>query len=59
MFDPSHWAWPQWTMAVMLFLGLVISAGKHGEPREPYNGFIAMVSFGLAVFILSFGGFFK
>ncbi|MDX5984683.1 hypothetical protein [Sphingomonas echinoides] len=59
MFDPSHWAWPQWTMAIMLFLWLLVSASSHGKPREPYNGFTAIVRFALSVFLLSYGGFFK
>ena len=59
MFDQSQWAWPQWTIAISLFLGMLVYTGNDGKPREPYNGCAAIVRFALAMVILSYGGFFK
>lgn len=65
MFDPNAWAWPQWSLAIWLLLGLMIDAGLHGKAKvdpkgQPYtyNGFVAMVRTGIWVFFLLYGGFF-
>ena len=54
----AHWHWPQWTYLILLLLSLLIHGRKHGEPRDPYNGFEAMIAFGVCLFILICGGFF-
>lgn len=64
-FDPHAWDWPQWTLAIMMFLGLAIDASLHGKPRvngddepEKRNFFIALCRFLLWGFVLVAGGFF-
>lgn len=63
------WQWPQWVMAILLFLSVFINCARHGSPMveiagdqkgQPlrYSGFIALLRFILWVFILSCGGFF-
>ena len=70
MFDTSVWAWPQWTILVLLFLGFLITASQHGRPRvqlsgpdkgkpEEYNGFTSIARFALWMFVLVAGGFFS
>ncbi len=54
----NSWDWPQWTWLILAFLSLLINTGSHGKPRDPHNGFVALLSFGLVLFILIAGGFF-
>lgn len=55
----TNWGWPQWTLLVLMLFSLIINCTSHGKPREPYNGFAGLISFGLSMFILICGGFFK
>ena len=66
----SNWDWPQWTILIMLFLSLTIAAANHGKQKlqstgdekgqpERHNGLLASIRFGLWVFILICGGFFR
>lgn len=52
------WSWPQWTWLVLAFLALVSHATMHGKPREPHNFPVALLAFGLSLFVLGCGGFF-
>lgn len=63
--DTSGWGWPQWTVLILLFLQLALTAGQHGKPRldpngdpEKYNGFIALTRFAMLLFLLIAGGFY-
>ena len=55
----ANWHWPQWTLLILLVLSLIINTGNHGKPREPYNGFTSLISFGMWMFFLVCGGFFS
>jgi hypothetical protein len=55
----APWGWPQWTFLILLTLSLAIRCVNHGEPRSPHNGLIALVDFGIVVFLLTAGGFFS
>lgn len=66
----TNWLWPQWTMAILLFVGFLITASKHGQERletsgerkgkpERYSGFMAIARAVLWVSILVCGGFFR
>lgn len=55
----TNWGWPQWTLLGLMLLSLIINCTSHGKPREPYNGFVSLIGFGLSMFILICGGFFK
>jgi hypothetical protein len=51
--------WPQITYIVLLAAtgGLVLA--KQGEPREPYNFWMWLLSCAIVLPLLYFGGFFK
>jgi hypothetical protein len=66
----ATWGWPQWAILVMMVLSLMIFASKHGDERletsgerkgkpERYNAFVAIIRFGIIMFILIAGGFFS
>lgn len=65
-FNPHIWTWPQWSVAVLLFLSLFFGATLHGKPkvnkatREPdkYNFGISVTGVVLWLFLLTAGGFF-
>jgi len=63
------WHWPQWTVAVLMFLTVFATCVRHGKPRleisgdrkgepELFNGFIGILRAILWIFILTCGGFF-
>lgn len=44
---------------VLIFIGVGIAIGKHGESRyETYNGWVTFISAVIQIAILAFGGFF-
>lgn len=44
----------------MIVLGLGISVGKHGQPKEErYNGWVSLIAAAIDITILALGGFFK
>lgn len=50
-----------WNLAflALLFLGVGINLGKHGEPKQgKYNFWVALLGAGMYLFILYKGGFF-
>ena len=51
--------WPQYVyLGLVLFsFGFVVS--KHGESRDPYNAWDALIGAGIALFLLYKGGFFN
>jgi len=51
--------WPEGILIALMFLSLAIHAGKHGQPREPYDFPVALVSFMISLTLLYFGGFFS
>jgi len=53
-----HWHWPQWTYLTLILLSLASHCRKHGQPRDPYNAFDALIAFMITIFILTCGGFF-
>jgi len=57
--NTATWLWPQWTMIVMSIMALIGCTVNHGKDRPPYNGFVALVNFGLCIWILAEGGFFS
>lgn len=64
--DLASWGWPQWTVLILMFLGLTYRAANHGKPMidkatgkpEEHNAFIGFCRFLLWGFILTAGGFF-
>ena len=65
----ASWAWPQWTAAILIFLGFVLVSARHGQERveahgdrkgqpQRYSGFSALARATLWAFILIAGGFF-
>lgn len=58
--DTTNWGWPQWTYVVLMLIGLIAHAHKHGQPRgEKYNFGTQLLAVIITVFILGYGGFFK
>lgn len=56
----ANWHWPQWALLVSMLFTLIVHAVKHGQPKdENHNGFVGLIEFGLLLFILTCGGFFK
>lgn len=51
--------WPQITWVVLVALSLGIHAAKHGQPRDPYNFGLSVISAVLAAGLLYAGGFFN
>lgn len=49
--------WPQWTLAVLLGLGLIIAFQRDGQPRPPWSFEDAFTSVLIIVLILHAGGF--
>jgi hypothetical protein len=58
MFDPNAWAWPQWSMAAILFLGITFASALHGKPKVNRDGTPECHSFPLALTRTAFWGFF-
>ncbi len=58
MIDIANWAWPQWTLASLLAVNLLLSAHLHGKPREPNSFWTSIIGLGIILPILYFGGFF-
>ena len=59
IFSTANWGWPQWAFLALAVLTLLVKVVLHGKPREPNNGFYAIIDFGIGMFILIAGGFFK
>jgi len=56
----DNWMWAQWTMAILIFLGVVSNAIMHGESKKGKYSFpVALVSAFISTFILWKGGFWK
>lgn len=53
------WGWPQWTMAVLTVIALLLAANEHGKPRSPHSFPVSLVSVFIQVFVLYAGGFWK
>jgi hypothetical protein len=51
---------PQIIWIALMAVSLGISLSKHGEPKKGKNSFwTALISFGIQLAILTWGGFFK
>lgn len=52
--------WPQIVWIVLTLLGLLVTAQKHGKPRdkEEHNIFTRVIVTGIIAFLLFKGGFF-
>jgi hypothetical protein len=64
--DTALWAWPQFTVLIILFLSLIINAQKHGKLNVDKEGNPDKVNFFTSItkvifwlFVLIAGGFFK
>lgn len=62
----TNWHWPQWLTLISLILGVFIAGALHGRDKsdsdgKPYkwNGFVGLISFGINLFVLCAGGFFR
>jgi len=52
------WHWYQWTMAILMFLGVAATAALHGDERKGKYSFpTKLVSTFLLSFLLYKGGF--
>lgn len=59
MIDQTVWSWPQFTMLVLMFLALAVTAAQHGKPMpHPYSFPMKVCNVILWLFLLTFGGFF-
>jgi hypothetical protein len=65
----AAWHWPQWALAIILFMRLSLGAGMHGRAKviasgpdkgepEKYSFFSTLTTALLWAFILICGGFF-
>lgn len=50
---------PQIIMVIFISYSLGVSLCQHGKPRENHNFLYDLISIGLLVFILVWGGFFS
>jgi hypothetical protein len=59
--NTENWQWPQYLIASMTVINLLLAAHFHGKPREgKHNFFLAMASTVLLTgFVLYSGGFWK
>jgi hypothetical protein len=56
--DLATWGWPQWTMAIVLGLMLVMQAALHGQPRTGKYSFpVAFIETVGWVLVLGAAGF--
>jgi len=66
----ANWLWPQWTMAIIIIVRLIIFSSAHGKERvettgerkgrpQRYSAFAAFINAGLLISILICGGFFR
>lgn len=53
------WAWPQWTVLILMFLALSSEAVSHGKTKHDYSFPVGVVRFCMWMFILICGGFFS
>lgn len=53
-----HVGWPQGILLAILFFDLGVYGAKHGQPRDPHDFWTALISTGLMVGLLYWGGFF-
>lgn len=49
---------PQIIYLMLSISGVMISIGRHGEPRTPENGWHAVIAAGIGWTLLYLGGFF-
>ena len=51
-------AWPQWVILALMFMGLGMSIGLHGKPRDDkYNAWATLIATALEAWLLYAGGF--
>jgi hypothetical protein len=50
--------WPQGIYLALIIAQLLISAGLHGEPREPVNFIFSLLDVVIILLLLVWGGFF-
>ncbi len=55
--DLSAWEWPQYTLASLFALAMVINIVEHGTPRPPYNAWTQLSATCITSGLLYFGGF--
>ena len=54
----TEFGWPQWTVAIVYSLGVILTIRDHGKPKTGNgNGFFAILAFGLLALVLHVGGF--
>lgn len=59
--NPENWHWPQYIMASLAMINLLLSANMHGKPRTGTFNFFASLT-GVILFtgfVLYSGGFWK
>lgn len=53
-----NWHWPQYVLASLYLIGLLLHARDHGKPKTGKdNFFVAAVSIVINIVVLHFGGF--
>lgn len=50
---------PQITLLILFFISILITANKHGQPKENHNIWYSLISLIINILILYWGGFFK
>lgn len=56
--DLNTWHWPQWALAILWALSLMVSASMHGKPRDgKYSFWVGASGIAVGVAILYFGNF--
>lgn len=51
--------WPQLMYLALCFMSLGVAAAKHGQPREPWSFWGALVNLAIVLPLLWAGGFFS
>ncbi len=56
--DLVNWHWPQWAVAGLYFIGLLVAARRHGSQKMGHENFWTVAgATALVSILLWFGGF--
>jgi asparagine N-glycosylation enzyme membrane subunit Stt3 len=58
-FDVAAWAWPQWTVFILMLVALAAGSVLHGKDKDGrHNAFVTWFTAALYLFLLTAGGFY-
>lgn len=58
----DNWQWPQWVVASIYFIRIIVNGCNNGEPRKSDNNYdfsISLIAVAVSAFVLYKGGFWK